>query len=113
MVAARDQASNQIPDSAEALGGALALQVLQATPRSGTNDAQVLETIYELRADISAAAALLYQVPAVDKAEAVGRLQKSFDRVRERLLNGQSRLAAMGLGPILPCRSSFRPHKNS
>ncbi len=98
LVAARDRASNHIPDSAEALGGALALEVLQATPRSGTNDAQILATIYEIRADIAAAAALLYQVPAVDKADAVVRLQKSFDGVRERLLGGQAKLAAMGLG---------------
>ena len=47
---------------------------------SGINDAQIVETVYDMRADAYAVAALLYQVPAADKAEAIEQPAKILRR---------------------------------
>ena len=100
LVAARDKASGSISRIAEALVSALAPQALAGVSpgQSGANDPQTLETIYDMRTDAYSAAALLYRAPAADKADAIEQLQKSFDGVRDRLLTGQSALAARGAG---------------
>ncbi len=90
LVAVRDKAINAISPTIEPLAAALAPQ---ARPPAA-NDPALVETIHQLRTDAYSAAALLYQVPAADKADAIGRLQSAFDAVRDRLQAGQSVVSA-------------------
>jgi signal transduction histidine kinase/DNA-binding response OmpR family regulator len=92
LVAARDRAFNNISVNIEAMATALAPQVRSSV----LSDPVLVEAVYQLRTDAYSAAALLYQVPAIDKAETISRLQKSFDEVRDRLLAGQWASAARG-----------------
>ena len=89
LVAARDKAINAISPATDVLAAAL-------TSQAKPNDPALVEAIHQLRTDAYAAASLLYQVPAADKADAIGRLQKAFDGARDRLQAAQSALAARG-----------------
>ena len=90
LVAARDKTINAISPMIETLAAALA-------PQMRPNDPTLADAYYQLRTDAYAAASLLYQVPAADKADAVTRLQKAFDEVRDRLTAELSGLAARGV----------------
>jgi phosphoglycerate-specific signal transduction histidine kinase len=92
LVAARDKAINAVSQTTEALAAALAPLARPSVP----NDPALVDALYQLRTDAYAAASLLYQVPAADKTDAIGRLQKAFDGVRDRLVAELSALAARG-----------------